>query len=342
MRRFDLFPKLADETFQVRTALGGAISVFSVLMWVVVVYSEFQKLKSPIDHQELYVAPSHKMEKNTSIYLNITVAFPCQLLRIAIRDFSGRHELDFKQSLARQRLDAHLRPFAPFLSDNDPKSPHTQCNKCYGGRSKCCLTCHDVVASFDLANEPVPNLESIPQCKRDKASIDDAEACKITARLSTELQRGELVIMAGGDTKLPPNYKADLSLFGENINLSHWIEYLAFGDPIGDANTLDGIHSQQLSEGYFQFSYDLSLVDTLAVNGVEGKRYSANFARRQISHPVTKRRPGIVFRFTESPFALKEVRRHGTLHDTATKTLAIIGGSFTLAGVLDSVLYKLV
>ena len=339
MKRFDLFPKLADETFEVKTTLGGAISLFSIVMWAVVIYSEVQNMRNPIDHQELYVAPPRKLNKNMSVSLNLTVAFPCQLLRIAIRDFSGNHELDFQQSLARQRLDMNLRPFAPFLYDNDPQSPYSQCTKCYGGRNKCCLTCYDVVASHDLANEPIPNLDGIPQCKRDKASVEDAEACKIVARLSTELGHGEIVITAGGDTKLPLNYKSDLSLLGETINMSHWIESLVFGDPIGDTNTLDGIHFRQPSAGYFQFKYDLGLVETLALNGVHGKRYSASFTQKQILNPVTKRRPGIVFRFTNSPFGLKEVKRQNTIRDTVTKILAIVGGSFALAGILDSVLH---
>lgn len=309
-------------------------------MWVMILCTEISKIGGSKYRQDLFVPPAEAKKTNITIHLDMTIAYPCQMIRVALRDFSGNHEFDFKRKLTRQRMSPELKPFAPPLDDMNPRSPHSQCNSCYGGKKDCCLTCQDVIAAFTLANKMVPNLDGIAQCQRDRMTIDDRETCKLIGELTTDLERGEIVIQSGGDTKLPMDYKADLSLFGDSINMSHWIHQLSFGEPAG-TSTLDGAHWQQREYGYFQYNYRAHLVHTLRENSTNGYQYSAQFNHKKIEKSVTKRRPGISIRFEKSPYSVKIVTERISLGSVLTRLLAVIGGCFALAGAIDSLLFGL-
>jgi len=73
-----------------------------------------------------------KQPKELEIFLNMTVAYPCQLIQIQVLDASGNHQLNAKREIYRQRLDAYYRPLDKIISDDDPKSVFKECGKCYG------------------------------------------------------------------------------------------------------------------------------------------------------------------------------------------------------------------
>ena len=343
MRKFDLFPKVADETFDVRTKTGGVISLLTFIFMVVIVIVEIQSerrgkivQKAVLDNYFRATSDPH------NVFFNMTVSYPCHLLQISVQDITGNHQIDFAKTITRQRLDKNDKPLFQPIRDDDPKSIFNSCGSCHGSNyTKCCLTCVDIASSFILQNKPVPNLDNLDQCKRDQKAIHDQEKCRIWGELTTSFSNGQILFNAGGQLKMPVHYKHDLTYFGENVNLTHYIHTFRFGpDFIGLKNPLDNAHWSQPGRGFFFCRYSLNLVKTYS-DGIVGNQYSANFNHRQIDKTVSKRHPGIAFDFETAPIAVKiYVERKSIIH-FVTGLLAVLGGGFTIGGLIDSFLFSI-
>jgi hypothetical protein len=307
-----------------------------VLIFVIIPL-EVQRLHGPDYEQSMVARTPHPSNDLLPIRVNMTVAYPCQLLRIPLRDLSGHHEFNVRKRILRQRLDPELRPFTPFSDDADLGGIFATCGRCYGGVLECCMTCFDIIASLSLGGSTEVDVYQYPQCQRDFHSIADAEGCRLAVSLDTELDRGELVILAGGDTELPTDYKNDLSYFGDDVNLSHWIDHFGFGPTFAAfRNPLDATHVVQ-NVNFSQFHYTLHLVKSFGETMTN--QYSASFVDREITKVVTKRRPIISFKFDTSPFVIKFRNRKKSITQITTNIVAVIGGGFALLGIVDSTVW---
>ncbi|KAH0786056.1 endoplasmic reticulum-Golgi intermediate compartment protein 3 [Histomonas meleagridis] len=265
-----------------------------------------------------------------------------------VQDITGNHQLTATQSISRQRLDSSHRPIDPTeIFDNDQKSIFSKCGSCYGSNySECCLTCFDVVSAFKLQNKLVPNLRNVDQCVRDKKAISDGESCRIKAKVRTSFSSGRITLRAGGNTKMPIHYKNDFSYLGESANLSHWIHELRFGEGVKEfINPLDNSQYLQYGPGFYHFKYTATIVPSVYTldNGekIETNQYSVTFSPKQITKTISKQHPSIDFVFETSPISVETVKTTKGYLQLITGICAIIGGGFTLGGLLDRLLYRI-
>ncbi|OHT17097.1 hypothetical protein TRFO_41279 [Tritrichomonas foetus] len=353
MRKFDLFPKVSDDSFDVRTITGGVISIFTFITLMFIAFVEIVSNRpNKIKQRAIFEDYRTVKPQPLTIFFNMTVSYPCHLLHISVQDVSGNHQMPSNQKIIRQRLDSHYKPLSQPISDSDPKSIFSSCGNCYGSNySKCCLTCFDIASSFMLQNKIVPNLDNFEQCKRDRKAIDDQEVCRLSGQISTQFSKGIILINAGGEMKLPVHFKHDLTYFGDNVNLSHYITELRFG-PNFDylRNPLDGGRWYQRGRGFFFYRYKLNLVKTYYEGNpnsqstskkVISNQYSAQFNQYKIEKTVSKRHPGIAFDFDTAPIAVQMYIEKKSTLKFITKLLAIIGGAFTLGGLFDSLVYSI-
>lgn len=343
MRKFDLFPKVADDSFDVRTKAGGVISLLTFLFMIIITIVEIKEHSKTIIKQRPILEQSNKRsQRPTSVFFNITVGYPCQLLQITVKDISGNHQVDFAKKITRQRLDKNLQPLSSPISDDDPQSIFNSCGNCYGSNyTKCCMTCFDIASSFKLQDKLVPNLNGLEQCVRDKKSIDDKETCRLYGELSTTFSKGQILVNAGGQLQLPVHYKHDLTYFGDSVNLSHWITIFRFGpDFDGLKNPLDNSRWLQRGHGFYFYRYSLNLVKTITKNTV-GNQYSASFNQFKIEKTVSKRHPSIAFDFDTSPIAVQFSIERRSLLTFLTSLFAILGGGFTIGGLIDSFVFNI-
>jgi hypothetical protein len=346
MRKFDIFPKVQDDSFNIRTPTGGIITIITFLFMFIVAAKEalsFQKYQTK--QQACVQSQFIKEHRELEILLNITVAFPCQLLFVNILDSSGNHQLNAKREITRQPLDPHYLPLGEPISDSDPKSLFNQCGNCYGSNyTECCHSCTDVANSFILQNRFVPNLNSIEQCIRDHKTIAEGETCRITGRLKTTFTKGQILIKPGGSVETPSRYKYDLSYFGDNVNLSHTIHTLRFGRNFkGLVNPLDNYTRKQLKYGYFFFRYSAELVPTITDdvhNQEPANQYSASCSEKEIAKSVTKKHPGIAIDFDTAPLATRFIIEKESISGFITQLCAILGGGFTLGSFIDQFLFR--
>ena len=346
MRKFDIYPKVQDESFNIRTTSGGVITIITFIFMFIVAIKELTSFKR-IETKQQACVQSHfiKQQNDLQIFLNITVAYPCELLQIKVLDASGNYQLNAKQDIRRQRLDALYMPLGKEISDSDPESIFQKCGNCYGSNyTKCCHSCIDVANSFILQGEFVPNLNTIDQCTRDHKSIAEGETCRITARLSTKFSKGQLLIKPGGTLETPFHYKYDLSYFGDNVNLTHQIHTLRFGrDFKGLVNPLDNYTRLQLKNGFFFFRYNCELVPTITrdiFNQEPANQYSASSSEKEITKSITKKHPAIAFDFDTAPIAVRFIQEKRSISGFITQLCAILGGGFTLGGFIDSFIFR--
>lgn len=343
MRKFDLFPKVSEDSFDVRTKAGGIISLLTFLFMIIITIVEIKEnTKTVIKQRPILDQSDQKIQNPTSVFFNITVAYPCQLLQITIQDISGNHQIDFAKKITRQRLDSHLNPISSPISDDNSQSIFNSCGNCYGANySKCCTTCFDITSSFILQGKLVPNLDGLEQCVRDKKSIDDKETCRLYGELTTSFSKGQILINAGGQIPLPIHYKYDLTYFGSNVNLSHWINNFRFGpDFDGLKNPLDNSRWMQRGHGFYFYHYSLNLVKT-HIKNIIGNQYSASFNQFKIEKTVSKRHPSIAFDFDTSPIAVQLTVEKRSLLAFLTSLFAILGGGFTIGGLIDSFVFNM-
>jgi len=345
MRKFDLFPKVSDDSFTVRTKSGGIITLITFAFMIFIVLVESKSVVFSEIKQEAALIQNQGYDKPMKIFFNITVAYPCHLLHVRVQDVTGNHQLSFSKTITRQRLDTHLEPLEAPISDNDPKSIFSSCGDCRGGNyTKCCLTCFDVAASYKLQGKLVPNLSGVTQCEREKKVISEGETCRITADLVTTFSKGEVLISAGGEIPMPVHFKHDLTFFGDNVNLSHWIHTLRYGPSFkGLNNPLDNSRWLQRARGFSFYRYTTSIVPTLSYTEgrpIESNQYSASFSEKQIQKAVSKHHPGIAFVFDTAPIVVKMYSVKQSLGTYLTGICAILGGGFTVGGLIDSFLFK--
>lgn len=345
MRKFDIFTKVQDDSFDIRTKTGGIITLFTFFLMVIFAIGESTKFAITQTKQEAISRPSlYYKHTEMDIFLNATIAYPCQLLHLNILDASGNHNLNFHKEITRQRLDTHYDPIEEPIADTDARSVFMECLDCAGSNyTTCCRTCHDIAAAHKLQGKMVPNLNGIEQCTRDHKSIAEAESCRIVAKLKTPFTKGELVITAGGEIQLPVHYKYDLTYFGNNVNLSHVIHTLRFGEPYkGQKNPLDRRFYAQKTRGFWFLRYSCDIVPTLTEGRTNNpaNQYSATFSEREIKKQVTKRHPMLAFNFDTAPIAVRIRAERMSLPHFMTSICAILGGAFTLGSLLDSFVFN--
>lgn len=346
MRKFDIFPKVQDESFNIRTTSGGAITIVTFIFMFIVAAKEALSFQHYQTKQQACVQSQYiKQQKDLEIFLNMTIAYPCQLIQVQVFDASGNHQLNAVRKISRQRLDSQYQPLGESIADDDPKSVFNECGNCYGSNyTKCCHACTDVANSFILQNEFVPNLDRIDQCLRDHKTIAEGETCRITGKLRTSFTKGQLLIKPGGTIETPAHYKYDLSYFGENVNLTHTIHTLRFGrDFKGLVNPLDKYYYKQPKNGFFFYRYYVELVPTITddvTNQEPANQYSASSSTREITKSVTKRHPGIAFDFDTAPIAVRFIIEKKSISEFITQLCAILGGGFTLGGFIDSFVFR--
>ena len=128
--------------------------------------------------------------------------------------------------------------------------------------------------------------------------------------------------------------------------MTHRIGRLSFGtDFPGQHNPLDGVW-QHSPSGAAVSRYFLKVVPTtyefVGGSAVHTNQFSVTQYFKALSGDTSQSMvPGISFVFELTPLKVKKTeRRAGSFFQFATRSAALIGGLFTVAGIIDAVLYS--
>ncbi|MBA0566418.1 hypothetical protein Golob_011239 [Gossypium lobatum] len=363
IRNLDAYPKI-NEDFYSRTLSGGVITVVSSVVMFLLFFSELRLYLHAATETKLVVDTS----RGETLRINFDVTFPalaCSIVSVDAMDISGEQHLDVKHDIIKKRLDAHgnvieARPDgigAPKIEK--PLQRHggrlehneTYCGSCYGAEAAdddCCNSCEDVREAYRKKGWALSNPDLIDQCKREgflqKIKDEEGEGCNIYGFLEVNKVAGNFHFAPGKSFQQSNVHVHDLLAFQkESFNLSHKINRLAFGDYFpGVVNPLDSVHwTQEQPSGMYQ--YFLKVVPTVYtdVSGhtIQSNQFSVTEHFKGAEVGRLQSLPGVFFFYDLSPIKVTFAEQHVSFLHFLTNVCAIVGGVFTVSGILDSFIY---
>ncbi|THG07743.1 hypothetical protein TEA_014633 [Camellia sinensis var. sinensis] len=212
----------------------------------------------------------------------------------------------------------------------------------------CCNSCEEVREAYRKKGWGMTNPDLIDQCKREgfvqKIKDEEGEGCNIHGSLEVNKVAGNFHFALGKSFHQSNVHLNELLAFQNDMyNISHKINKLAFGDYFpGVVNPLDGVQwVHETPNGMYQ--YFIKVVPTIYTN-VRGRTIQSNqfsvtehFKGSEIGRFQSPH--GVYFFYDLSPIKVTVTEAHTPFLHFLTHLCAIIGGIFTVAGIVDSFVY---
>lgn len=360
-KQLDAYAKTLED-FRIKTTTGAAITVCGGLVMILLFLSELYTYMSPNISEELFVDTSrgHKLRINLDI---IMPTISCNYLVLDAMDSSGEQHLQMEHNIHKRRLDLEGNPIeepkkeeiatSTTVKQNTSDVALIKCGSCYGAAfndSQCCNTCEDVKEAYRLRRWALPDLTTIEQCKHDdsieKTSNALKEGCQIYGYMEVNRVGGSFHIAPGKSFTINHVHVHDVQPYSSSVfNTTHYINHLSFGTDIEGANTapLDGVKGVA-KEGAVMSQYYLKIVPTMYVKldgtVLHSNQFSVTRHQKSVSNIHSESgMPGAFFSYELSPLMVKYTEKERSIGHFATNICAIIGGVFTVAGILDALLY---
>ncbi|PKA65118.1 Protein disulfide-isomerase 5-4 [Apostasia shenzhenica] len=362
LKNLDAYPKI-NEDFYNRTRSGGLITVVSAIIIIFLFLSEIRLY--------LYSATESKLIVDTSrgerLRVNFDITFPhlaCTLVSVDSIDVSGEQHYDITHDIVKKRIDHYGKVIgtrqdgvgAPKierpLQKHGGRLEHdeTYCGSCFGAEKSddhCCNSCEEVQEAYRSKGWALSNLDLIDQCKREgfvqKVKEEKGEGCNIKGFVEVSKVAGNFHFACGKSFHQINLFVPEiLDLQTENFNISHKINHLSFGKEFpGAVYPLDGAEWKELGlSGIYQ--YFIKVVPTIYKDITGRKIHSNQFSVTEHYRPGNyfPRPPsGVYFYYDFSPIKVIFTEENISFLHFLTSVCAIIGGVFTVAGIIDSFVY---
>ncbi|KAL8167076.1 hypothetical protein V2J09_008575 [Rumex salicifolius] len=341
IRHLDAYPKI-NEDFYSRTLSGGVITLLSSFVMLLLLLSELRLYFHAETETQLLVDTSRG--GTLRIHFDVTFpALPCSLLSLDAMDISGKEHLDIKHDIIKKRLDSDGNVIETRLDGigahkiEKPLQKHggrleddeTYCGSCYGAAESdddCCNSCEDVREAYRKKGWMIQDPDLLDQCKIEgflqRIKDEDGEGCNIQGFLEVNKLAGNFHFAPGKSFHQSGVHVHDILAFQkESYNLSHNINKLAFGDYI------PGV-----------------VVPTLYrdVNGhvIHSNQFSVTqHFRSSEGEDIFKTLPGVFFFYELLPIQVTFNAQNSSFLHFLTNVCAIVGGVFTVSGIIDAFIY---
>jgi len=253
------------------------------------------------------------------------------------------------------------------IRSSNKNVPKEECLSCYGAEpfaGACCNTCEDVREAYRKKGWAFAHPDSIQQCMTEgwseKMEAQKGEGCNVYGFLLVNKVAGNFHFAPGKSFQQQHMHVHDLQPFKQGLfNVSHNINRLSFGQDFpGIVNPLDGvIKDNQYSSGMYQ--YFVKVVPTIYENLDGVKVFTNQFSVTENFRPIetlidekTPQQPahgssdhegglpGVFVMYDLSPIMVKFTERSRSFTHFLTGVCAIVGGIFTVAGLIDSLIYN--
>jgi len=338
-KRFDVYSKVHDD-YRVKTKSGGLISVVAIILMLILFSSELNSYLTVevVDHIVVDTALNEKL----AIGLNIT--FPhlrCDEVSVDTVDSTGENQVDIAGDLSKLNLDAR-----GFLSKGDHVAKEGECLSCLeaaddSSPNKCCNTCQYLKDAYIEADVPYFHvLDTAVQCK-------DSVGCQVSGDVLVSKVGGNVHVALGKSTIRDGKHVHEFNIkeVSDGFNTSHEIHRLEFGERVdGMLSPLEGT-TKIVKHGAYMFHYYIKLVPTLFSGRgrtVYTHQYSVTDSEKNVM--VTKGQltglPGVFLVYEFTPFMVQKTEKAVPFGHFLVSVCAIIGGVFTVAGMIDAALYQ--
>ncbi|KAJ1612391.1 ERV41 like membrane associated protein [Cryptosporidium canis] len=368
MKQFDAFSKPIAE-FRIKTAFGGYLTVLSIIIMIILFYSELKYYLNITRKDEVTV---DQISTNKNINLKMQLEFPklpCDIVGVRLVNLQENTEIHLPDGgIQYNRMGIHKK--------NTNSS--SECGPCYDASnnqdsnlSKCCNTCNDVFKEYDKHGIKPPQRINFKQCIYDKSnrmssaisSNLNSEGCMVKLNGYIPKVRGKIEI----SHKRWIKYKemTDLEIAESHLfNFSYKIHYLNFGDE------LPGIPNRWKNQEYTQISgfekssygqdlvfenayidFDMHCIPTqyITINKkiINSHQFSVRSQYKKVIVSSVNGKfipdtsiPGIHINYDFTPFLVKMTETRRSFLSFITECCAIIGGIFAFSGMIDIFFYK--
>lgn len=364
IKKLDAYPKVQEDFFT-RTLSGGIITLISSAIMFLLFVSELRLFLQVTTNHELLVDTSRGEKLN----INVDVSFPrmpCSWLSLDAMDISGDLHLDVDHSVYRRRLsatgealdDGERHHVGPTIASNDT-SPDAapKCGSCYGAEPQegaCCNTCDEVREAYRLKGWALVSATGISQCEdegfHNQIKEQEGEGCHLWGTIAVNKVAGNFHFAPGKSFQQGHMHVHDLHPFGtDKFDLSHTINKLSFGADIpGVSNPLDGVTVDQRTDAMAQgqtgmFQYFLKVVPSaytdIRNHTIYSNQYSVTEHFKGSNIEQGRNLPGVFFFYDLSAIKVVYAEERSSFVHFLTGVCAIVGGVFTVSGILDSFVY---
>lgn len=327
-KRFDLYRKVPRDLTEA-TLSGAAVSFCTVLIGVYLFVTELMVYSQRSWKSEMFIDES-KTEEKLQINLDVTLPLmPCELLSFDAQDVMGSHEVDAHGNLFKERLTSK----GDVISKEEVKTSH------YGASSG--LTRH---FTYSYDNGDVDRI---------KKMIHSGEGCRVAGFVKVNKVPGNVHLSTYSHSFL----FGSLYQEARSMNISHTINHFSFGvdadisyiqrnfKDTGVVAPLDGLQQTvtEIKTGTFVdssiFEYYTKVVPTtykpLDRPPLHVYQFTAN------SNKIANQQmPSLYFRYDFSPVTVQYEEKQESFAHFLVQICAVVGGIFTVAGIIDSVLHK--
>ncbi|CAO1434424.1 unnamed protein product [Diamesa hyperborea] len=363
LKKFDAYPKIEIEVN--KTFSGALLTICATVVMGFLILSELNAYLTPNVTEELFVDTT----RNHKLKINLDFLIPqisCDYLSLDAQDSTGEQHLHIEHNIYKRRISLEGHPI------EEPKKEDIQqttkkmnvteveakpiCGSCYGAESNsthCCTTCQDVIDAY-REKRWNPNTESFIQCK-DERKVDSEkekhafeEGCNIYGTMEVNRMGGSFHIAPGKSFSLNHIHVHDVQPYSSSrFNTSHRINKLSFGEEISTilhTNPLDHLEVTA-KEGAIMYQYFLKIVPTMYVTQSGEVVHTNQFSVTTHQKSATaisgeSAMPGVFFSYELSPLMVKYAEKNNSFNHFMVNVCGIIGGIFTVAGLLDSVFHK--
>lgn len=280
---------------------------------------------------------------NQKLPIGLNVTFPhlrCDEVSVDTVDSMGENQVDIAGDLVKINLDANGQATA---GDRIP-GPE-ECLSCMEAKEfddkRCCNTCQDLKDAYTENGLPYYHvLDTAEQCK-------DSIGCQIHGDVQVSKVGGNVHVALGKSTVRDGKHVHEFNIkeVSDGFNTSHSIHRLEFGERVAGVHSpLEGT-TKIVKHGAYMFHYYIKLVPTL-FTARDRVVYTHQYSVTDNEKNVMVRKgelaglPGIFLVYEFTPFMVQKIEKVVPISHFLTSVCAIIGGVFTVAGMIDAVLYR--
>jgi len=177
-----------------------------------------------------------------------------------------------------------------------------------------------------------------------KIKEQDGEGCQVFGSLEVNKVAGNFHFAPGKSFQQANMHVHDLMAFGkDSFNMSHKVNEITFGVRFpGVVNPLNGLERiQTTTHGMYQ--YFIKVVPTVYTD-IYGRKIASN--QFSVTDHFTgggpgegQSLPGVFFFYDLSPIKVKFTEKRMSFLHFITNVCAIVGGIFTVSGIIDAFVY---